>query len=62
MDNLVVVGDSYRFTYKGKEISGIWGRDNVGVKHLSNNHRMGHYPHWTHAILAIDDWVDAQQG
>jgi hypothetical protein len=44
------MSEFYRFVYKDKEI----------VKHLSNNHRMGSYPHWTHAIEAIDDWVNAQ--
>jgi len=54
------MSEFYRFVYKDKEISGTWGYDTVIVKHLSNNHRMGSYPHWTHAIEAIDDWVNAQ--
>ena len=52
--------ESYFFIYRGKEISGIWGYDTVIVKHLSNNHRMGSYPHWTHAISAINDWFGDQ--
>jgi hypothetical protein len=56
----VIVGESYWFIYKGKEISGTRGSDTVLVKHLSNNHRMGVYYHWTHALEAIDDWINAQ--